>query len=103
MAISEISFIIDWGVWIPISIAASSIILTLYQMRKKSKRVDIASLEGKIDRAHDALKECEDNLNHCGHEKDELRREKFALLEQIAVMVRTPTHTPDDTSGESDR
>lgn len=100
MAISEISFIINWGVWIPISIAAASLALTIYQMRKKSKRADITCLEGKIDRALRALKECEDNLNHCGHEKDELRREKFALLEQIAVMARTPTRTPDDTNGD---
>ena len=103
MAISEISFVIDWSLWIPIVIASVSLAVTIYQIRKKSSRSDIASLEKKIDRARETLKECEDNLNHCGHEKDELRREKFALLEQIAVMARKPTHTPDDTNGESDR
>ena len=89
MAGHEISFIIDWGVWIPITIAAVSLILTVRQMRKKSGRDGIDSLETKIDRAHRALKECESNLKQCGHEKDELRREKFALLEQIATMVKS--------------
>ena len=101
MAVSEISFVINWGVWIPILIAGTSLAITLWQMRKKSTRADIASFEKKIDRAHEALKECEDNLSHCGHEKDELRREKFALLEQIASMAK-PRKT-EDTNGGSDR
>jgi len=88
MAISEISFIIDWGVWLPIALASLSLALTFYHLRKKSTRADIAALEKKIDRARETLKECEDNLSHCGHEKDELRREKFALLEQIATMAK---------------
>jgi septal ring factor EnvC (AmiA/AmiB activator) len=101
MALSEISFIIDWGVWIPVAIAATSLILTFYSMRKRSTRADIAELEKKIDRARETLKECEDNLNHCGHEKDELRREKFALLEQIAAI--TKPRPPEDNNGGSDR
>lgn len=101
MALSEISFVIDWGVWIPIAIAATSLVLTFYSMRKRSTRADIAELEKKIDRARETLKECEDNLNHCGHEKDELRREKFALLEQIAAI--TKPRPPEDNSGGSDR
>ncbi len=101
MAISEISFVIDWGVWIPIAIAALSLFITFYHMRKRSTRADITSLEKKIDRARETLKECEDNLNHCGHEKDELRREKFALLEQIATMAKP--RKIEDTNGGSDR
>jgi chromosome segregation ATPase len=100
MAVSEISFIIDWGVWIPIALAGLSLAITFYHMRKRSTRADIVSLEKKIDRARDTLKECEDNLSHCGHEKDELRREKFALLEQIATMAK-PRQGNDD--GGSDR
>ena len=101
MAISEISFVIDWGVWIPIAIAVLSLAITFYHMRKRSTRADIASLEKKIDLARDTLKECEDNLNHCGHEKDELRREKFALLEQIATMAKA--RADSDSHGGSDR
>jgi hypothetical protein len=89
MSGQEISFIIDWGVWLPVAIAAVSLILTVRQMRKKSGRDGIDSLEKKIDRAHRALTECESNLKQCGHEKDELRREKFALLEQIAGMAKS--------------
>lgn len=89
MSGQEISFIIDWGVWLPVAIAAISLILTVRQMRKKSGRDGIDSLEKKIDRAHRALNECESNLKQCGHEKDELRREKFALLEQIAGMAKS--------------
>jgi len=86
---SQVSFIIDWSVWIPIGIAVASLALTLYQMSKKTASDDMDSVEKTIDRAHQALEECEANLKQCGHEKDELRREKFALLEQIARMTRT--------------
>jgi len=60
-------------------------------MRKKTVIDDLGSLETTIDRAHRALKECETNLKRCGHEKDELRREKFTLLEQIARLTRQET------------
>ncbi len=88
---SEISFIIDWSLWVPIGIAAASLCLSLYQMRKKNGKDDLGSLETTIDRAAKALKECESNLVRCGHEKDELRREKFSLLEQIARLTRQDT------------
>jgi len=84
MAGQEISIIIDWSVWIPIGIAVASLVLTVYQMRKRSGRDSMSATEKTIDRAHAALKECERKLERCGHEKDELRREKFALLEQVA-------------------
>jgi TATA-binding protein-associated factor Taf7 len=89
MAVQEVSFIIDWSVWVPIAIAMGSLALTVYQMRKKAGRDSIDDVDKKIDRALKALKECEANLKQCGHEKDELRREKFSLLEQIAGMVRS--------------
>jgi hypothetical protein len=60
-------------------------------MRKKTTIDDLGSLETTIDRAHKALTECETNLKRCGHEKDELRREKFTLLEQIARLTRQET------------
>lgn len=88
---SEISFVIEWSVWIPIGIAVLSLALTAYQMSKKSASDDMESVEKTIDRAHHALKECETNLKRCGHEKDELRREKFTLLEQIARLTRVDT------------
>ena len=88
---SQVSFIIDWSVWIPIGIAVASLALTVYQMSKKSESDDMDSVERTIDRAHHALEECETNLKRCGHEKDELRREKFTLLEQIARMTRMDT------------
>ncbi len=88
MAGQEISFIIDWSVWIPISIAVASLVLTVYQMRKKSGRNSMASLEKTIDRAHSALRECQRKLERCGHEKDELRREKLMLLEQVSRLSR---------------
>lgn len=85
---SEFSFVIDWSVWIPIGIAVVSLCLTIYQMRKKTGLDNIDTLEKTIDKAHLALKECETNLKQCGREKDELRREKFTLLEQIARLTR---------------
>lgn len=88
MAGQEISFVIDWSVWIPIAIAIASLCLTIYQMRKKSGVDSMDTLEKTIDRAHAALKESERKLIQCGHEKDELRREKFALLEQLARCTR---------------
>jgi ElaB/YqjD/DUF883 family membrane-anchored ribosome-binding protein len=88
MAGQEISFIIDWSVWIPIGIAVASLVLTVHQMRKKSGRNSMDSLEKTIDRAHCALKECQRKLERCGHEKDELRREKLMLLEQVSRLSR---------------
>ena len=84
---TEVSFAIDWGVWIPIGIAAVSLALTVYQMRKKGTKDNMVSLESTIDRAHSALKECEVNLKQCGREKDELRRENIALQAQVAKLV----------------
>lgn len=86
---SEFSFVIDWSIWIPIGIAVISLAMTVFQMRKKTGLDSMNSLESTIDRAHRALKECETNLRQCGREKDELRREKFTLLEQIARLTRT--------------
>jgi len=83
----EISFTLDWSTWIPIVIAALSLALTTWQMRRKSKHQDLAVFEQKIDRAIKLLKECEENLKHRGRENDALRREKFALLEQIARLT----------------
>jgi hypothetical protein len=57
-------------------------------MRKKSGRNSMGTLEKTIDRAHRALKDCETNLKRCGHEKDELRREKLMLLEQVSRLSR---------------
>ena len=91
MASQEISFIVDWSVWIPIGIALASLCLTIWQMRKKAGMDSMDSVEKTIDRAHKSLKECEANLKQCGHEKDELRREKFTLLEQIARITRSDT------------
>lgn len=85
---AEISFTLDWTVWVPSLIAAASLAVSVWQMRKSAKRNTIADLEKKIDRACKALDECEDNLQACGREKDELRREKFALLEQIARLAK---------------
>jgi hypothetical protein len=48
----------------------------------------MADVEIKIDRAYNALKECEENLRACGREKDELRREKYALLQQVSNLDR---------------
>lgn len=81
---AEVTFTIDWQVWVPIGIAALSLIFSIRQARRSSKRDCVADLEKKVDRALKALDECEDNLKQCGHEKDELRREKYALLERIA-------------------
>ena len=88
MATHELLSSIDWQFWIPVGIAAASLILTIRTSRKANKRQDMLDLEKKVDRAAKALNECESNLKQCGHEKDELRREKFALLEQIASMVK---------------
>jgi len=85
---NEFSIVIDWSVWIPIIIAAISLVISIYQMRKKSEMDSMQEVEKTIDKAHEALKECESNLKQCGREKDELRREKFALLEQIARLTR---------------
>jgi len=42
---SQVSFIIDWSVWIPIGIAVASLALTLYQMSKKNASDDMDSVE----------------------------------------------------------
>ena len=89
MAITEFLATVDWQFWIPVGIAAASLLLTFRQMRRSSKRNCISDLEKKIDRADAALNDCETRLKQCGHEKDELRREKFALLEQIARMAKS--------------
>ena len=89
MAGTEIAFTIpEWQVWVPILIAAFSLIFSFRQMRRTSNRDTLKDMESRIDRAMKALTECESNLKQCGHEKDELRREKFALLEQIASMAK---------------
>jgi len=89
---NEFSIVIDWSVWVPIIIAAISLVISIYQMRKKSEVDSMQQVEKTIDKAHKALKECESNLKQCGREKDELRREKFALLEQIASKARSTDH-----------
>ena len=89
MAAHELFASVDWQFWVPVAIAAASLILSFRQMRRSAKRDKIATLESAIDRASTALDECEENLKHCGHEKDELRREKMALLEQVARMAKS--------------
>lgn len=88
MAAHEIFAALDWQFWIPVGIAAASLALTWRQSKKSARREVIADLEKKIDSATEALSDCESNLKQCGHEKDELRREKFALLQQIAEMAK---------------
>ena len=83
----EISFTLDWSTWIPIVVAATSLALTTWQMRKQGNRQDLQNFEKKIDKAIALLKECEENLKHRGRENDALRREKFVLLEQLARSV----------------
>ena len=83
----EINFTLDWSTWIPIVISAFALILTTWQMRRKNYHQDMADTEKRIDRAIKLLKECEENLKHRGRENDALRREKFALLEQIARLT----------------
>lgn len=85
---TEVAFTLDFQVWIPILIAAASLVLSFRQMRRANGRDSILELEKKIDRSIQALAECESNLKQCGREKDELRREKFELLQQIATLVR---------------
>ena len=101
MAAQQISFTIDWGVWIPITIALLALFMNFLQMRKKNSRDSMHDMEKRIDEANDALKECERNLVQCGREKDELRREKFALLEQIASMAKPKARDSSDDGGES--
>lgn len=98
MAVQEISLTIDWGVWIPTAIAMMALFLNVVQMRRKSNRDSMDDMERRIDVAKKALAECEANLIQCGREKDELRREKFALLEQIARMSNPSGSTPTSSS-----
>ena len=88
MAAHELLATVDWQFWVPVAIAAASLLLTFRQMRRSARRDTMSSLESKIDRANAALDDCEERLRQCGHEKDELRREKFALLEQVAKMAK---------------
>jgi len=92
---TEILATVDWQFWIPVGIAAASLILTFRQMRRSAKREVVTDLEKKIERAKHMLEECEKRerdserqLQQCGHEKDELRREKVALLAQVAKMAK---------------
>jgi 5-bromo-4-chloroindolyl phosphate hydrolysis protein len=90
MAAQEISFVIDWSVWVPITIAVIALASNLYQIIKNSGRNRIAKTERTIERARKTLDECETNLTRCGHEKDELRRENVELLKQVAAMAKSP-------------
>lgn len=90
---SEFTFTIDWSVWIPIIIALMSLLLSVYQFKRRINQDDLHSLEQKIDDAYAALKRCEASLEQCEHEKDELRQEKFVLLEQIAKHHRNEART----------
>ena len=74
-----------WTIWIPIAVAAVSLLLSAYQFVNKSKLNDIARLEKNIDRAQRTIDSLEAKLDQCKHDKDELRREKYALLEQLAM------------------
>lgn len=79
---------VEWQTWLPIAIAAISLLLSWRQARRSARRETLLQTEQRIDRAAAALTECEENLKRCGHEKDELRRENIALLQQIAEMAR---------------
>jgi hypothetical protein len=70
---------------ITIIISAVALGITVYNTMKNNKRNAAADYEAKIVAAAHALKECNEQLIQCGREKDELRREKFTLLEQIAL------------------
>ena len=90
----SVTFNFDWNVWVPVVIASLSLLVSWLQMNRQAKRHTLLDVEAKIDKAADALGECEDRLRHYERENDALRREKYALLEQIARI-----HRGDDNQG----
>lgn len=85
---TEISLTIEWSVWLPIIISAISLLITLRSMKKRASREKIVDVEQKVEKALRMLKECEEEVKAIGREKDELRREKFELLERLAKINR---------------
>lgn len=85
---TEISLTIEWSVWLPIIISGVSLLITVRSMRKRASREKIVDVEQKVDKALKMLKDCEEEVKAIGREKDELRREKFELLERLAKISR---------------
>jgi len=98
---TEISFSIEWSVWVPILISVVSLYLTVRSMQKRANREKAEDVEAKIDKAHTALKECEENLRACGREKDELRRDKLVLLEHIARLTKSNSNSGNPSGSET--
>lgn len=84
---TEISLTIDWTVWVPIVVSILALVITVRNQKNRASRQIVMDVEQKIEQAHSALKECEENLKVVYREKDELRRDKVALLEQIARLT----------------
>lgn len=76
--------VINWKFWLPVLIACLSLFLSYLQYKKNSSRSLLMNWENQLERATSELEKCEENLRQCGREKDELRREKYALMEHIA-------------------
>jgi hypothetical protein len=86
MAATEISFTLEWITWMPIVIAAVSLVLTFRNMHRSKNRDSLADLERRIDRANKLASECETKLERCEHEKNELRNEKYVLMQRLTKL-----------------
>ena len=87
----ELLFVIDWNLWATIIaslFAAISLVLSIRQMRRKRKRECVSDLEKTIDKSTHAIEKMEDEIRAIGREKDDLRRDKFELLQQIANLTK---------------
>ena len=87
----ELSFLADWNLWatvIATIFAALSLVLSIRQMRRKRKRECVNDLEKTIDKSTHTIEKLEDEVRAIGREKDDLRRDKFELLQQIANLTK---------------
>jgi len=87
----EILFVVDWNLWATVIasiIAGISLVLSIRQIRRKRKRDCVNDLENTIDKSTHAIEKLEEEVRAIGREKDDLRRDKFELLQQIANLTK---------------
>jgi len=74
---------INYKFWLPFIVAIMSLLISFLQFRRNRSRSRLTEWEVKLERANEELQKCEDNLRLSGREKEELRKEKYALMEHI--------------------
>jgi hypothetical protein len=84
----EIAFTVEWQIWIPVCISLVSLLMSIRSSNSTSRRATARDIGRQIDRSIVTLAKCEENLQQCGREKDELRRENIELMYKLAHSPR---------------